>query len=86
MVKKEMSEEETKVLIIEALDHFRTTKSKSQSCVLRYIGESVNEDENYITLRYKGVFFNGKKDTEKLIKIIKKAIISKREFIEVKEK
>ena len=67
----------TRVLIIEALDHFRTVNIDTENCVLKYIGEYVEEDDDYITLRYKSSCFDGVQDEESLIKIIKSAIISK---------
>ena len=70
----------TRVLIIEALDHFRTVNIHTKNCVLRYIGEYVEEDDDYITLRYKNATFDGVQDEENVIKIIKSAIISKTEF------
>jgi len=72
----------TKVLIIEALDHFRTVNIDTKNCVLRYIGEYVEEDDDYITLRYKNSYFDGVQDEENLIRIIKSAIVSKMFFEE----
>lgn len=81
-----MSEEEIKVLIVEALDHFRTTNINTKTCTLRYVGEYAGEDENYIFMRYKNIYFDDREETEKIFKVIKKAILSIREFIELKER
>ena len=75
-----MSEKETKVLIVRAIDHFRTDDITTENCILKYIGEYVSEDDNYLVLRYSDVYFGEKQDSEKLIKIIKSAIISKKIF------
>jgi len=72
----------SKVLIVRAIDHFRTDDITTENCILKYIGEYVSEDDNYLVLRYSDVYFGEKQDSEKLIKIIKSAIISKIRFEE----
>ena len=72
-----MSEKETKLMIIEAIDHFDTQNRDTEICIIRNIGEFLCEDENYIVLRHQNYIFEGKEGTEYLHKIIKKNIISK---------
>jgi len=79
-----MSElEKNKILIVEALDHFRTTNINTKTCTLRYVGEYAGEDENYIFMRYKNVYFDDREEIVKIFKVIKNTILSIREFIEV---
>jgi len=79
-----MTEEEIKILIVDALDHFHGNDLESKKCIMQRIGEYIGEDENYIWLRDL-VFYWNDYDTEGTVhtsKILKKVIISKREFVE----
>jgi len=77
-----MTEEEIKILMIDALDHFHGDSLDSEKCIMRRIGEYIGEDENYIWLRDL-IFYWNDYETEgstHTSKILKKAIISKVEY------
>ncbi len=43
---------EMKIMIIDALDHFGTNSITETRIVARFIGEFIEENDEYITLRY----------------------------------
>lgn len=71
-----------KIIIIDALDHFGTNSNEVKRVVARFIGEFIEENDEYITIRYiRGNILN--KDYEDDIHRIVKSTILNQKSVEV---
>lgn len=64
------------IRIIDVLDHF-TTDSGENKIIARFIGEYVDEDDEYITLKHitANILVDKEEEVNEVSKLVKKAII-----------
>ncbi len=67
-----------KIMIIDALDHFGTNLIAENQVIIRFIGEFIEENDEYITLRYKQGNILDIECEDEFFKIVKSTILSQK--------
>ncbi|KKM78436.1 hypothetical protein LCGC14_1360040 [marine sediment metagenome] len=67
-----------RLMIIDCLDHFGTNSITETRIVSRFIGEFIEENDEYITLRYKQDNILDKECEGEFFKIVKSTILSQK--------
>ena len=68
-----------KLMVIDALDHFGTNSTAETRVIVRFIGEFIEENEEYITLRSKQGNIQDKEDhNNEFYRIVKSTILNQK--------
>jgi len=68
------------VWVVDAWDHSSTDDKSESNCIVRFIGEYVGVDDNFIYLRHIKADLNTMDSAEEIHRVFKPAIIRKRKF------
>lgn len=71
------------IWIVHALDHYSSDDRNEEACIVRYIGEKIGENDNFIILRPCKADINNDDSGEDIYFVLKGAIIGIPEKIEV---
>lgn len=71
-----------KIMVIDALDHFSTEVDIEPHCIVRFIGEYIGENDDYIALRHIKANIDDENSAEEIHKILKKVIL-RRELLDL---